>query len=461
MEQIKSSKILLAIDLALCLLWLAALDYNYHFKVMLWFFPLVRIWLSFLLYRKSRMAIYPIGILIVLHVVALMFSDGGGAISCLYLDPIIRLEKGFCLLFGMPSDCLDASVAEGASAELMRAFGMFFVMMCLPLVMYGYYMLRKQLVPSGVSVLKGLELTAYLICIMVYLEFIQSFILTGWVNLLVVVVFLSLIPVLFFEGKVDGLLTRYECLFLMLMPVLALGYLCGLYMDYLAPLFLLILPVVFYGLVNWYCRQKLSYVGVATLIGSFLFWMAQYLTGFERVVMLVIQVLGVLALSLLFIKATHRKMMGIGLFLGLAFVIPILCIGYNPYSVLQASRERVCKDYIYSPGGLLYVEGEQGRGIRDRYEMILPAEYDRIEILVPTKPYFKVKKGRLWYIYDLIAHELVTEEGFGDVVPYGKDAFLLKKKDGYKYMALPFVNREKVPVVIEDMDSLPNMELFN
>lgn len=154
-------------------------------------------------------------------------------------------------------------------------------------------------------------------------------------------------------------------------------------------------------------------------------------------------------------------MMGIGLFLGLAFVIPILCIGYNPYSVLQASRERVCKDYIYSPGGLLYVEGEQGRGIRDRYEMILPAEYDRIEILVPTKPYFKVKKGNLWYIYDLIAHELVTEEGFGDVIPYGEDAFLLKKKDGYKYMALPFVNREKVPVVIEDMDSLPNMELFN
>lgn len=179
--------------------------------------------------------------------------------------------------------------------------------------------------------------------------------------------------------------------------------------------------------------------------------------------MLICSVVAMLMVSIRFVKETHRKALGIGLFLGLSFVLPILCIGYNPCSTLHAGRVRVCRDYDYSPSGLLYVESYDGTGIRDRYEMILPAEYDRIEILVPNKPFFKVKKRNLWYVYDIIAHELVSEEGYLDIIPYGKDAFLLKNVEGYKsvykYMVLPYVDREKRDVLIKDVESLSDIEL--
>ena len=57
----------------------------------------------------------------------------------------------------------------------------------------------------------------------------------------------------------------------------------------------------------------------------------------------------------------------------------------------------------------------------------------------------------------------MSEEGYLDIIPYGKDAFLLKNVEGYKsvykYMVLPYVDREKRDVLIKDVESLSDIEL--
>lgn len=40
----------------------------------------------------------------------------------------------------------------------------------------------------------------------------------------------------------------------------------------------------------------------------------------------------------------------------------------------------------------MLVCGRDGVGIRDRYGLILPPEYERVEHLIPSKPYCKVMK---------------------------------------------------------------------
>jgi|GEM_PF-3354764 len=440
MKQNNFSKVLLIIDLALSCLWLGALNYSFEFDVLLWLVPLVRIWLSFLLYRKSSMSIYPIGMLAVLNAVILMLSYSG--MYDLYLVPVERLGRSLCLLVG--STPMNWSLFVG----------IFFIVMILPIILYGYYRVKNKLVPSSVGIFKSLELCGYLMAIVAFAEFGLPDNLNDWVYRMLIICAVVFIPLVFYRDKMGEILTRYEKLCVMILLILMVAYFCGMVMEFITPLVLWGLLVAFFGLLKWYCCQRISYKEFAVItFGAWCFWFSQFPTGFLRIAMLTGFAVAMLVFSLEFIKATRRKMLGIGLFLGLSFVIPILCIGYNPCSALHASRVRVCRDYDYSPYGLLYVESEKGRGIRDRYQMVLPAEYDLIKILVSAKPYFKVKKGDLWYIYDLIAHELVCEEGYIDVIPYGKDAFLLKSADGnYKRMVLPYVNKEKQTVTIEDFD---------
>lgn len=446
------SSILFVFDLTLCTLWLGAINYSYEFKVLLWLVPLVRMWLSFLLYRKSSLAIYPIGMLAISNVAVFMFSYSG--MYDLFLAPAERLDRSLCLLVG------------SSPMDLLKSIGIFYVVMILPLILYVYYWAKKQLEPSSLGTLKSLKLCGYLMFAVALAEIAVPDTLNVWISRMIIICAIVFIPVQFFNDKMDGVLTRYERLFIMILSVLAMGYFCGLAMLNITPLIMWGLLVAFWALLKWYCCQKVSYREFTFLTyGAWCFWFSLYTTDFLRIAMLICSVAAMLVVSIRFVKETHRKALGIGLFLGLTFVIPILCIGYNPCSALHAGRVRVCRDYDYSPSGLLYVESYDGTGIRDRYEMILPAEYDRIEILVPAKPFFKVKKDKLWYVYDIIAHELVSEEGYMDIIPYGKNAFLLKNVEGYKsvykYMVLPYVNREKRDVLIKDVESLSDIDLFD
>lgn len=109
----------------------------------------------------------------------------------------------------------------------------------------------------------------------------------------------------------------------------------------------------------------------------------------------------------------------------MAIIVPVMCIGYNPYTVLTAGRSRPCTDYTASPAGLLYVKSKDGYGIRDRYGIILPAEYDDIKIMLPYCPYFMVRKSDRWRIYDIERHEFITDKSYDEIIQSGVDMFVM------------------------------------
>lgn len=86
------------------------------------------------------------------------------------------------------------------------------------------------------------------------------------------------------------------------------------------------------------------------------------------------------------------------------------CLGYNLCSVLEMQREWYFDKYGWSENRLLCViRGDVGV-LRNRYGVILPLEYARIELLYSSKPYCKVRKNRMWQIYDIERHKLVSDE---------------------------------------------------
>lgn len=116
--------------------------------------------------------------------------------------------------------------------------------------------------------------------------------------------------------------------------------------------------------------------------------------------------------------------------------MPLFCLGYNPYSVLEAQREWHFDKYSWSENGLLCVRRGDVGGLRDRYGVILPIEYDRIELLTSSKPYCKVRKNRMWQIYDIERHELVSDEWFEEVIQCDEYVYRLKSQNGDKYMTI-------------------------
>lgn len=83
------------------------------------------------------------------------------------------------------------------------------------------------------------------------------------------------------------------------------------------------------------------------------------------------------------------------------------------------------------------VDDDEHWGLRDRYGIILPLEYDRIELLTTSKPYCKVCKEGRWMIYDIERHELVSVESFEEIIPCNKYTYCLKSDNGDKYLIMP------------------------
>ncbi len=83
---------------------------------------------------------------------------------------------------------------------------------------------------------------------------------------------------------------------------------------------------------------------------------------------------------------------------------------------LEARKIRHFDEYEYSYNGLMLVIGRDGIGIRDRYELILPAEYCDVEILKFHKPYCKVQTRDGWQIYDIVRQELLSDDVFIAVI---------------------------------------------
>lgn len=439
MNKYRFARLLLVADLTICSLWMLCINHELYFVPLLTMLLLVRIWVSFSTYRRSRMAVCPLVLLAGMTIN--IWAKPYGMSYDLFLMPLITLARGALSLFGADRGAVDTLIGRmlgiGWNMQQIINTAATFISVWLLILPLGVYIRRaitKQLRPGRLTLCKNIGLCVYMLGILLLMNILHES------NVKIALFFLALflIPLVFNRAKVNGLFSRSEIAFMATLVLLAAGYVCGVGMEEKSMITASLLPAAFYALVNWRLRREIRYREIATIvIGSVCFAGAQYTTGAVRVSLLLLAAVLTAAVAIRFAAETRKYLAGAGLFVMTALIIPVLCIGYNPYTVISAKRSYACKDYTQAPNGLMYVRSKNCMGIRDRFGIVLPAEYRKIQILRHWMPYFKVGKEGAWQIYDIERHELVSEEVFSDVVSYNDTTFVLKSEVGDRYLILP------------------------
>lgn len=439
------SKYMLVADIIICtIMFFLILHDNVQSGVPSLFilsFPLLRIWLGFILYRRSNLASVPIVLLGLMTVFAVSATHSYREIAfSLFTMPWVTLLMKVSALFDVRF--IEACDFQDLLCELYDNSLIFIIIGCIwlvgiPLAVYVYRIYRKQLRPSRIGIWKSIGLHAYILAAILCAAIVMkiSSIGTGALSFPVMTL---LAPAIFYRGRYNSLLRRHEVAVLLVFAMFAVCYVCSLGLEEKTVICTCMFPAAFYFLVNWYMHRKVvanEYVMI--IVASVIFWFAQYTTGMIRIALLIFSFALTMIPMVRFADTTGKKLAGAGLYAMITLVIPVMTIGYNPFSVLEARRVGHFDGYSWAKNGLLAVKGENGYGLRDRYQMILPAEYQYIEIMLPSKPYCMVTKEGKHRIYDIERHELVSEEWFNGIVPCGNNIYCLKSDKGEKYLVLP------------------------
>lgn len=439
MEKSRISKFFTVADLVICSVWLLLVAHEdisgWMINPFILLFPALRIWISFLMKHQSKLMVVPIVFLALLT--SCMFLDRSPK-YLLFVGPWETLLTSVCALFSIDSvHSIEVQELVGDVCKNILSIVGYVWLAIYPLAMYIYKRAKKQLVPGSMGIWKGVGLCAYIIGCTIVSSIVLSVSYKTTIGMAVLAFMLMLIPAIFYHNNIKEMFTRAETAYLLTLAIFAVGYLCGIGLELKSAITVCVLPAVFYTLMNWYVRRETTYKDILLIIGaSVVFWCAQYTTNMVRISLLLLS-LALMAVAVIrFAIDTKKNWSSAGLYVMIALIIPVFCLGYNPYSVLEASRAWHFDKYGYSQNGLLCVRSGNVGGLRDRYGVILPLEYDRIELLDSSKPYCKVRKNRMWQIYDIERHELVTDEWFEEVVQCDEYVYRLKSQNGDKYLSL-------------------------
>ena len=426
-------KIQLGIDLSLCSMCLLLTLHNYTFALTMYLFWMLRIWTSLLMYRRSSMAVYSIGMSAIVCLLVFPFSP--------YIIGMLQdVVKVVTSLFGGDGRMLvheirmDARDGEYWNA-LCNVVGCitYLWLVVSPLVQYIVLSVKKRVVQSSWSMRRSLLLCLYLVGVM-FLVVISGY--KDFLSFLVAALGVYALPYLFKEIDLKHLLTRGEASYIMLLLVLIVCYIAGSDISRQAVVAVVSLPAVCYAIFNYSCCRRPPYQEITLVVlGSMTFWMAQYTTDMLRILLLLLS-LGLIGVVLgKFVNATHRKWRGVVLYLFVAFIVPISCLGYNPYSGMHVSRHYDYVGYLWGERGLMRVYGRDGFGLRDRYGMVTPLQRGSIEFIDSWKPFVKIgSRGLGWNLYDIERQEFITDVLYEDIQPYGENVIRLQKDSCYHYV---------------------------
>ena len=420
------NKLMLVIEVALCALWLVCTGFVYSCWSLIWAIPLIRMWIAFLTYRKSDMIVCSITLFMILNLASFIGAYNRGGYE-LYLVPALKIADCLGHLFGWPLNETWHSMSKWETySQLDSEFSVYacgiLLTMFYPLVQYIFNAAKKLHKPSGMGKIKRWCFCLYLLVVIGLIGYIipMEICISGSVAIMSVAI--VLIPAVFFKGKTTGLMTRVEMTVLSVWAVFVFAYFLGEGYEYVTVFSTILFPIAFYVLVNWYYARKNIYKEIVLVtLGSVAFWFSQYMTDLYRVLLFALSV-GLSAFAVFyFVRYTRKLVVGIMVLFIVALALPIISIGYNPYSAIHTYRLSRCKDYHHSCYGLMFVKSEKGIGIRDRYGLILPAEYKQITILDPQKPYFKVRnEDECWMIYDIERQKFATDEPMSEISPSGE-----------------------------------------
>ena len=457
MDNSRFSKITHIADIIICSVWLLLVAHEeisgWMINPFILLFPALRIWISFLMKRQSKLMIVPIVVLALLT--SCMFLDRSPR-YLLFVGPWETLLTSIGALFGMNSvRSVEFHELLGEVCKNIISIVGYIWLVIYPLAAYIYKRAKKQLVPGSMGTWKSVGLCVYIFGCTIVSSIVLSVSDKTTIGMAVLAFMLMLIPTIFYRNNIKEMFTRGEVAYLLTLAMFTVGYVCGISLELKSAITVCILPAACFALINWYIRRETSYKDILLIVGaSVVFWCAQYTTNMVRISMLLLS-LALMAVAVIrFAIDTKKNWASAGLYVVIALVMPIFCLGYNPYSVLEASRAWHFDKYYGSPDGILCVRSGNTGGLRDRYGVILPLEYDRIELLTPSKPYCKVRKDGKWQIYDIERQELVSDEWFEDVIPCDEYVYRLKTQNGDKYLSLCWYynpDGEQTAMIVDEM----------
>ena len=459
MDNSRFSKITHIADLVICSVWLLLVAHEgvngRMINPFILLFPALRIWISFLMKRQSKLMIVPIVVLTLLA--SCMFLDRSPR-YLLFVGPWETFMTSICALFGMNSvRSVEFHELLGEVCKNIINIVEYIWLVIYPLAAYIYKRAKKQLVPGSMGTWKSVGLCVYIFGCTIVSSIVLSVSDKTTIGMAVLAFMLMLIPTIFYRNNIKEMFTRGEVAYLLTLAMFIVGYVCGIGLELKSAITVCTLPAAFFALMNWYARREITYKDILLIVGaSVVFWCAQYTTNMVRISMLLLSLALMSVAVIRFAIDTKKNWASAGLYVVIALVMPIFCLGYNPYSVLEASCAWHFDKYYGSPDGILCVRAGDTGGLRDRYGVILPVDkYNRIELLTPSKPYCKVRKDGKWQIYDIERQELVSDEWFEEIIPCDEYVYRLKSQNGDKYLSLCWYYNPDGEQTAKIVDELP------
>ena len=440
-------KFFFIIDLLICSIWGLFMFSEWSFSLRAVMVPvllvLMRLTLSFLVYKRVGYVLFSA---ICFAIVLLLYEHRSFVLTL----PIIKMVDFPILIFGGAE--LD-SFAFGYYYTPDKEIGTLianigFAWLAGYPILFGLYSLLKiktlkfRLMPGWKTVIKyviAVSLYAYLY------EFVRepSSPPDWWVWTLL----LSLIPLIVERHRYkespdsfvplwkDKMLKQYGLLALIIFTAFLIG---RENLGYLGLVGATALPVLLLYVVLHFSGQRLQSKDAWILVlGAVLYWWAQFFDHESKMILIITNLCCITYVC--FLKGLHWKTL---LFVPIAIVVFIqpCCIGYNLYAATHVGMRAKYRDYSPAIKGLWLVDcGSNKLGLRDRYGMVLNADYEDIQQLQPTKPFVKVQKNGKWGVYDIEQHQIEIEPTYTDIVQKGKYTFLLEdtlNTENNKYLTM-------------------------
>ena len=440
-------KFFFIIDLLICSLWGLFMFSEWSFSLRAVMVPvllvLMRLLLSFLVYKRVGYGLFSA---ICFAIVLLLYEHRSFVLAL----PIIKMaDFPILILGGAELDSFASAYYYTSDKEvgtLIANIG--FAWLAGYPILFGLYSLLKiktlkfRMMPGWKTVIKyviAVSLYAYLY------EFVRepSSPPDWWVWTLL----MSLIPLIveryrykehpdsFIPLWKDKMVKQYGLLALIIFTAFLIGRENP---GYLGLVGATALPILLLYVVLHFSGQHLQNKDVWILaFGAVLYWWAQFFDSEFKIMLLIINLCCIAYVC--FLKGLNWKTL---LFVPIAIIVFIqpCCIGYNLYAATHVGMRAKYKDYAPAIKGLWLVDcGSDKLGLRDRYGMILNADYEDIVQLQRTKLFVKVQKNGRWGVYDIEQRRLEVDPVYTAIIQKGKYTFLLEDElnpENNKYLTM-------------------------
>lgn len=225
---------------------------------------------------------------------------------------------------------------------------------------------------------------------------------------------------------------RYLKYFVAYVAVVVAAFLSGISLNATVMIMLSAVPFAWYYLS---CRFRNIPVGRRDLyvfmIGGICFWIAHTAAGWGRFCLLAASAVAFGYEAYRFYGKGQGAVRSVVLFVVTAFVLPLITLGYNVYSVTDARCAYGFSGYHYAPDGVMVTMHNGKYGMRDRYRETVPCVYDNI-VMGPSLylPFVKVLEDGKWGLYDIKNNRQVIEPAWRLIEQHDRNFFRLESADG-------------------------------